>query len=483
MKDQNRYIKSNNCSIVKRAHGKWSQLLVILVLLLSFSSCREFLDIETPTSKVVTVAVFESEESAIAAALGMYHQMMHVNGFANGNFNSVTLLCGLSADEFGLYTNDVDYTGFSRNEVITSSAKNYSVWSTAYETIYRANALLAGLEESTISENIKRQLQGEGKFVRAFAHFCLVNLYGDIPIVTTIDFRVNAIGTRKSKELVYDQIIRDLLDAKELLSSDYPSKGRVRPNKSVATAMLARAYLYLGDWGNAEVQATEVIENSNYQILTDFNGIFLDGSKEAIWQMIYPASPQTTLEGTLFILLSAPNPSHPVAITDDLYNAFESGDERLTKWVGDFTNDAATFHFSYKYKNSQGSELVTTEYSMVLRFAEQYLIRAESRAHLENLPGAIEDLDVIRSRANLLAIHDTNPSIDQESLLLAIEHERRVELFSEWGHRWFDLKRTNHANTILGAKKDNWQSTDELFPIPDQEMLIAPNLTPQNPGY
>ncbi len=74
---------------------------------------------------------------------------------------------------------------------------------------------------------------------------------------------------------------------------------------------------------------------------------------------------------------------------------------------------------------------------MVLRVAEQFLIRAETRAHQQNLSGAIEDIDRIRNRAGLPLINNINPSADQQTLLLIIEQERRHELFTEWGHRWF----------------------------------------------
>jgi hypothetical protein len=115
---------------------------------------------------------------------------------------------------------------------------------------------------------------------------------------------------------------------------------------------------------------------------------------------------------------------------------------------------------------------------MMLRLAEQYLIRAEARAQLENIPGAQEDLNAIRSRAGL---PDTDAD-DKASLLLAIERERQAELFAEGGHRWLDLKRTNRADAVLGPLKADWQTPDALFPIPDAERQLNPNLT-QNDGY
>ena len=119
------------------------------------------------------------------------------------------------------------------------------------------------------------------------------------------------------------------------------------------------------------------------------------------------------------------------------------------------------------------------EYSILLRLAEQYLIRAEARLYLGDLDGAKTDLNLIRNRAALPPI---TTNIEDE-LKLAIENERRHELFTEQGHRWFDLKRTARANEILGPIKPNWHNTDILLPIPETELNLNPNLQPQNPGY
>ena len=107
------------------------------------------------------------------------------------------------------------------------------------------------------------------------------------------------------------------------------------------------------------------------------------------------------------------------------------------------------------------------------------MIRAEARVQQGNISGAQEDLNAVRSRAGLA---ETTAS-DQASLLLAIEQERKVELFAELGHRWFDLRRTNRASVILSPLKAEWQDTDMLYPIPVAEFLNNPNLGNQNLGY
>jgi len=141
----------------------------------------------------------------------------------------------------------------------------------------------------------------------------------------------------------------------------------------------------------------------------------------------------------------------------------------------------------YKYRSYTSSttsdpDNSRKENSTVLRLAEQYLIRAEARAQQNKLDLAIADVDVIRARAGLPLIANTNPSISKTALLDAIMQERRVELFTEWGHRWFDLKRTGKALAVLSAIKPGFTSDDLLYPIPESELNKNPFLE-QNPGY
>ena len=162
--------------------------------------------------------------------------------------------------------------------------------------------------------------------------------------------------------------------------------------------------------------------------------------------------------------------------------------QAISGWLngsGTYTaSPTAKYYFPYKYQSSATSTV--TEYVMMLRLAEQYLIRAEARANQGNTSGAISDLNVIRARAGLNAYAGQT---DQNSVDSAILHERQVELFSEWGHRWFDLIRTGVVNNVMGgtngvcqAKGGSWMVTDILFPIPQIERTNDPNLT-QNAGY
>lgn len=453
-------------------------LFFILCVLVLISSCEDFVDVEPPITEVVSETVYTNDETAIAAMRGVYIDMVS-NGFASGNQFSVTNLVGLSSDELLDFQGDNDRVELNRNALSTTNGNIARLWNEAYGSIYNANSVLEGLRNSNgLTNELIMQLEGEAKFVRAFFHFYLANLFGDVPIVTSTDFRINNEIPRSAVQDVFQQVVLDLQEAQNVLAEDYSFSDdeRVQPNQFAAIALLARAYLYTGDWTNAEIQATRIIDNTSlYNLENDLNNVFLANSVEAIWQLkpIFPG--QNTREARIFI--NEVSPSFQV-LRDELLNAFELNDSRRTNWVDSIIFEGTTYYHPFKYKINQNNEPLT-EYSMVLRLAEQYLIRAEAKAQMNDIVGAQADLNIIRNRAGL----PNTTANDQSSLLLAIEQERRIELFTEWGHRWLDLRRANRLDAVLSliSLKD-WQSTDQLFPIPESDRLINTKLT-QNDGY
>lgn len=451
----------------------------LFVFCMIISSCESFVEIEAPKTQLISDAIFTSETTATAALSNIYYQMSSGGYFTSGGLNGLTFLGALSADELELLSTDSNLEQIYNNSIIPSNSQVSSIWGGSYNLIYQANAVIEGLASSKLSENFKNQLTGEALFIRAFCHFYLVNLYGDVPYISSTDYRINTAVSRNSVDQVFQFILSDLNKAKSLLSEDYISGERIRPNKWAAEALLSRVYVYIEDWSKAEEGATLVINNSSFYNLVTLDEVFLKNSNEAIWQL-KPVDPNlNTLEGNTFIITSTPTLT---VLSGEFINAFELDDERQSKWVGAYVEGGDTWYFPFKYKIQIGGSPLD-EYSMVLRLAEQYLIRAEAKAKQDKLGEAIADLDLIRSRAGLPLLSDINPAINKTDLLLKIEHERRMELFAEWGHRWLDLKRSDRVDLILAPVKSGWESTDVLYPIPQSDILVNQNLKPQNPGY
>jgi len=474
--------------------------LAIIITICLITSCKKFIEVNSPSTSTNASVVYNTDAQAISVLTGIYAKM-GTSILSSPTILAMPVFTGLSADELTLF--DINNTSLGSYYSNTLSSQNpESFWFQVYPVIFVANSAVEGLNGSTsLTPTVKQQLLGEAKFIRAFCYFYLTNLYGNVPLVLTTDYKKNALLAKTGKDMVYQQIVTDLKDAQQLLSENYLSGSltaysgnpeKVRPTKWAATALLARAYLYVGDWANAEAQAGSVINNSTLYSLDSLNGVFLKNSNEAIWQL-QPVRNETfsnTQEGVFFNLPSTgPDlAQYPVYLSDGVLNSFEPNDLRKSKWINSvvvsISGGPKTFYYPFKYKIGQVNTAVA-EYSMVLRLAEQYLIRAEAEANGAGggINAAIADINKIRNRAGLA---DYSGATDKSSLLATILHERQVELFTEWGHRWFDLKRTNNVDAVMHIvtpqKGGTWETTDQLYPIPVTELQKNSSLV-QNPGY
>lgn len=453
-------------------------LFTLLIMLQGFilTSCKKFIEVEHPNDQLNSDVVFSDSSTATSAITGIYSEMLtNRNLFSN---SAITLYAGMSADELYYYTPGLK-DEFTKNQITLVNHVNIdnSFWKPAYKYIYAANLAIEKLSQSQgLSNSLKNQLTGEAKFIRAFCYFHLVNLFGDIPLVLSSKYTDNAVAPRATTTVVYAQLIHDLTDAKNLLSAEYVTAERVRPNKWTAAALLSRCFLYTSQWQNAAAESNAIIASGVYSLETDLNNVFLNSSAEAIWQLM-PVNPGfNTYEG--LEILPASSFSYPTyLVATSLRSSFENGDNRKSSWINYRVYNNDTLYFPFKYKIPNGTTL--TEYYMVFRLAEQYLIHAEAALNLNNIADAQADINSLRSRAGL----GNTIANDIPSLKLAIEQERRTELFCEWGQRWYDLKRTGRANNILAPIKGvTWQLTDVLWPVPQQEINLNSSLT-QNPGY
>ncbi|MET3018331.1 RagB/SusD family nutrient uptake outer membrane protein [Flavobacterium hydatis] len=439
-------------------------------------ACDSFLEVDLPKSQLTNTTVFQDYTTANAAMADVYAKIRD-KGLLTGTQFGLSNQLGNYTDELTFYGTPTSATsGFYTNVILPSNSTVTLFWNNSYNQIYAANAVLEGVRSSTFSTQEKVQLEGEALFVRALLHFYLLQLFGDIPYIQTTDFRANSIITKTPSDQVYEHIITDLKTAEGLLLPSYPNIERIRPNSFVAKALLARVYLYRGAWEDANKMATALLENNSLYVFENtLSKVFLKNSTETIWQFMPSVAGKNTDEGVLFIFTSGPPTL--VSLSELLMNSFTATDLRKTTWTTMVSKGTLTWYYASKYKEPKVSS-TSKEYSIVLRLTEQYLIRAEARAVLGNLIGAKEDLNKIRKRAGL---SDTVANTKEE-ILTAILEERRKEFFTEYGHRFFDLKRMGKLDTVLSIKP-GWNTTDGLLPIPENELTLNPNLKPQNPGY
>lgn len=492
---------------------KLSYKYIVYILLMASLSigCSKMIDIDEPIDTVTSVKVFLSDHQADQSLAGLYSQLIGKTEMLTLTSGAGNIYAGLAADEFVpnnvvLYPDDNEI--FSNNILVENKISQNILWSPTYRTIFTTNAILDGEAASTsptLTKGKRNELVATAKFVRAFCFLNLTGFYGSIPITLSSNYKKNISITRSTQQQVYEQIIEDLEHAVVLFTEGTTQSPALksRAGKNAAETLLARAYLYAKNWEKAEYYANEVITKGGNE-LGALQKTFETNSNESIFQLsvhpkigtlhesfylspglslyLFPESDRDMfLEPGLYIdfvdMLIPKN-----YLSDHLVNAFENGDQRKEVWAN-FNGSAniepyfgRKYYFANKYVRDDKDE---TSYT-VLRLAEAYLIRAEARA-MQNKTGlAAEDIDKIRLRAGLAK----TTASDKETLLLAIEQERRVELFAEWGHRFFDLKRTGRALAVLSAipEKSAVNENRLTFPIPVGEIVANPKLT-QNPGY
>lgn len=493
-------------------HSVFAALSVMFLLPLLFS-CRKLVEPNPPTQSQTDATTFAAVDGATAAVYGMYDKMrtLVVNGRIAGY--DLSKINAYYSDEFTLTTISPFTREFYSAAIGPTNNTITGYWNELYQMIYRANAVMEGIENygKNIPDTLQKQFTGEAKFIRAWGYFQLVNLYGDVPLLMTTDFNVNRLTTRTSQAVVNQQIVTDLLSAKELLRPYYVNSRnqpvtimeRVRANKDVATAFLARVYLFMGDWQKADAMASEILaKTATYSLNSNLTSVFDNSSFENLLQVFEPhyfatnqydltnANPNTTTSAT----------SRPGYISDSVMNKFEPGDKRRSDWIGTRVSGSNTWHFPKKYKNISPASTGGQEYVPAMRLAEVYLIRAEARIAMGQIAAGIQDLNMLRARARAAATAAVpNPlpalplTLSPTDGMLALEREWTTEMFME-GHRWFNLKRWKGVNnpaisradelmpSIVASKGGTWQPHKKLFPIPFVELELNPNLV-QNPGY
>lgn len=447
--------------------------ILFLPLIALTKGCDNFVETDPPHSQLSKKVVFEDIKTADAAVSGIYISMRD-GGILNGSFSGLTYKLGLYADELDNYAAGINY--FYANSLFGADTGILDAWTKSYSQLYAVNAIIEGSEQSEkLNRQEKDRLRGEGLFLRSLIHFYLMNLYGSVPYVTTTDYHTNSTLGKTSPDEMTQRIIEDLNESAVLLSEEYIAPLRIRPNRFAAYALLARVLLYSEKWEEAAEVASAVLNSPKYS-LSSLSSVFLKESPETIWQFQSNGAAINTIEAQLFIFTAGPPPQ--TALTASLMNSFDTGDLRKAQWTKSVTKGTDIWYHAFKYRERSATG-TSKEYSIMFRLAELYLIRAEARAEQGDIIGAKQDLDMIRSRAGLAA----TTASSRETIKTAVLRERRIEFFTELGHRFFDLKRYGALDTALLSVKSGWNSTDALWPIPSQELSANPKLNPQNTGY
>jgi len=343
-----------------------------------------------------------------------------------------------------------------------------------YQIISRANQVITTIDNIDFPAESKNNLKGQALFLRAFAYFDLVRLFGKVPLhLTPVTGREDAALPLSSTEEIYAQIEKDALEASTML----PNKAKQeagRATSGAAKTLLANLYLTQKKWAQVETLAKDVIAKDGYSLMPDYANAFstttanknnqesifeiqfMEGSAGYNGNQIYRflPSPITAAEIAPITGTSNPQPTSQESNnipTPDLIAAYEVGDKRKDISIGYVTLSQAltvnkTFPYIKKYAKTHAQHNNTGQNWPVYRYAELLLFAAEALNEQGKTTEAATYLNQVRTRAGLGA----TPATSQVAMREAIFKERRVELAFE-NKRWFDLTRTGRVKEIIGA--------------------------------
>lgn len=446
----------------------------LLMISLCLTACEELVHIDLPDNQLNTQDVFADVNTAKGALSNLYSNIRETPLFRGGH-NAL-------GSDFSKYTDELisflQQDLFYLNALVASNPLVTQYWDRSYVDIYHINAFIEGLTASTkLEQTDKKVFLGEAYFLRALYYHYLCQLYGDIPYITTTDYKINGSIGKTAYLQVLDLIEKDLKTALDLLEPNYRNPERVFPNGGVAELLLAKNYLLQKRYDLAETYAQNILDNPLYNLETDLNKVFKKSASSTLWQMspnIVGSIFTPTNEAMNYIFLSLP-PTN-ATLTTLLLNTFEVHDLRLQHWIKKVSNGTDSYSHVYKYKNASNN---TDEFSIVYRLEEAYFIKAEALTYQEKISDAVGVLNEIRTRRGLMGLPTT---LNKPDFITELLGEYQREFFTEGGHRFFDLKRNNRLN-ILETIKPNWEAKHALFPIPESEILLNENLKPQNNGY
>lgn len=464
--------------VISTRASKPAAAILMSIFLLTASSCKKFLDVE-PRSAISDAAVITDKISAETAVRGAYRQLGAGGYYGEGYVTLGYFPGGDVVNNTVAASQDIVDINFRADDGNFASA-----WAAIYSTINRVNHVIdkvPGVTDPLLTEALKNQLLGEAHFIRGLAYFDLARAWGGVPLkLTPTENLSESTGIpRSTLEQTYDQVLADLQRAEALLPAGI---NRIRATKNTVYALLARLHLYMEQWEAAETEATKLINNTGYKLVTPFSAWFknnVTGTEESIFEIQYSAQNTSSFRAQM---------QHPTrggtyryGPNSNLVNllnnpAIGGGSNGRRALIGSVTQNNTTLWFGDLYYRSPA-----TDPSYVLRIAEQYLIRAEARARRNNLEGAIADINEVRKRANIAPFAPSDLPT-QAQVLLAVEEERRFEFLWE-AHRWFDLARTGRAKTVLETLDPNRDVAphERYFPIPIDQVLL--DGLEQNPDY
>jgi tetratricopeptide (TPR) repeat protein len=432
------------------------------VLLVAAAGCDSALTTD-PVDRVPAENAIVDAATARAALVGAYDALQALSYYGR----TFEVLGDLSADN-AEHVGTFQYLGqVDRNQLQADNTAVTNVWIAIYDAVARVNLILQKVPDVPgLTAAQKNQILGEAHFLRALHYHNLVKFWGDVPMpLEPLDSPAEAAQlTRTAKAQVYTQILADLTQAEQLMTT---AKQARQASLGAVRALRARVLLYNENYQGA-LDAANAVQAMSYSLAPLFENLFTDegtDTPEDVFRVSFTATEYNEM-GYYYLF----DGRWEVAPTANLYAAFAATDKRRPITASKDGSD---------YEGTKFPTTIGAEDLHIIRFAEVLLIKAEALARLGRLAEAVTEYNKIRVRAGL-APHVLGTNVTtQADVLNAIWNERRLELALE-GDRFPDLVRTGRGLTVLGLPAN--RAFQLLYPIPSRELIVSSGLT-QNPGY
>lgn len=455
----------------------YNKIILAIVFSITFSSCEDQLEL-SPVMDLSSENALNSTYGLQAGLIGVYDKLQGSYLYGGKIWAASDMLAGIVKQSGNRNVLFEELQLLNKTVSGESNAITIVYWQECFNTIHIINSVLSQLNQVNdpdMTDEVRDRIMGEAKFLRALIYFDMNRFYGyqvqgydekiSVPILTEPG-KVDEYPSRNTEDEVYNQIISDLNNAALLLEGKNING---RTTSIAAKALLSRVYFYKGDYASTIETATEVINNfsglPNGGLEDNFLKCFTDSSSTEVLFAI-KADDTDNASYTLRNYYSLGS-----SATFSFDGAYIS---KIGKHVLDGEDDARA-KVDYSFINVK-SQVYTTKYDLmafdipVIRLAEVYLNRAEARVHEGDLTGAADDLNIVRNRSGVSNITGTPTLADCET-------ERTIELYMEgdYFHNMKRLKKENFAKD-LNNNKYSWDDVKLVFPLPQNDLELNPNL-------
>ncbi|WP_417370951.1 RagB/SusD family nutrient uptake outer membrane protein [Gelidibacter japonicus] len=397
-------------------------------------------------------------------------------------------------------------TAFDDFQYIATNGLSTGWWNSHYAVIFACNEVINNIIESGATDEGSLINDAEARVMRALMYFELRRDYGQVPIITvTIDVPSDAFGPKATISEIDNFIKEDLVIAENQLPltwSSFPG----RATSGFAKSLLAKLYLYEGEWVKAYNKCQEVIDSGVYMLDPSLTNLFEksgNNGPESIFEIQQTVTESGQSYNNNYFISQGVRGTGIWNLgwgfnvpTQNLVDAFEVGDARKANTILSSGQDDGGFGSGtlptspplaqpYWNKKAYTMESVRRNYGKngnawenikIIRYADVLLMAAEAANEAGMSSDASGLINQVRSRAGL-----PNTTVaSQSELRNAIKQERRVELALEES-RFYDLVRWGDATTALGSL--GYQPKNALFPIPQEAIDQSGGIITQNPDY